>query len=185
MMSRRAELIAELMRRPARPEALADPLRPLLASLIAGRALGEGVLPATLGLESQDFQALWDCYFPGPIWPLTGEAPQELPELADLVQLLLAHRAGRSPAETWVAQILAQGCAGCDHLWQDLGLADRAELSRLMETAFPSLAAANTGDMKWKKFIYRQYCQLEGIYVCPAPSCSACIDYPKCFGPEG
>jgi nitrogen fixation protein NifQ len=53
-----------------------------------------------------------------------------------------------------------------------------------METGFPALAALNTGDMKWKKFIYRQYCARDGIYVCPAPSCGVCIDYAKCFAPE-
>ena len=49
---------------------------------------------------------------------------------------------------------------------------------------FPELARANTGDMKWKKFLYRQFCAAEGIYVCPAPSCGVCKDYAKCFGPE-
>ena len=49
---------------------------------------------------------------------------------------------------------------------------------------FPGLARANSGDMKWKKFLYRQLCSSEGIYVCPAPSCGVCKDYAKCFGPE-
>ena len=48
----------------------------------------------------------------------------------------------------------------------------------------PGLARANTGDMKWKKFLYRRLCANEGIYVCPAPSCGVCKDYAKCFGPE-
>jgi nitrogen fixation protein NifQ len=87
-------------------------------------------------------------------------------------------------SETWMAQIVARGCAGRDHLWQDLGLANRGELTMLMNTAFSTLAALNTGDMKWKKFIYRHYCAKEGIYVCPAPSCSACSDYDKCHAPE-
>jgi nitrogen fixation protein NifQ len=38
--------------------------------------------------------------------------------------------------------------------------------------------------MKWKKFLYRQFCAREEIYVCPAPSCGVCKDYAKCFGPE-
>ncbi|MEW5780935.1 MAG: nitrogen fixation protein NifQ [Pseudomonadota bacterium] len=28
------------------------------------------------------------------------------------------------------------------------------------------------------------YCQRDGIYVCPAPSCGACADYAQCFAPE-
>ena len=82
------------------------------------------------------------------------------------------------------ANIVATACAGRDHLWQDLGLASREELSRLMWVNFPGLARANTGDMKWKKFLYRRLCANEGIYVCPAPSCGVCKDYAKCFGPE-
>lgn len=37
------------------------------------------------------------------------------------------------------------------HLWQDLGLFNRGELSRLLATHFPTLAAGNTQNMKWKK----------------------------------
>ncbi|WP_162008624.1 nitrogen fixation protein NifQ [Thermochromatium tepidum] len=180
----RASLVAELMRRPAAAEYATDPLRPLLASLIAGRACGAGVLPTRLGLEPPDFTALWDHYFPGPPLSLEAGRCQDLPELDDLIDLLLSYRAGKSQAEGWVARLVAHGCAGRDHLWQDLGLADRNELSLLMETAFPSLAALNRSDMKWKKLIYRHYCQRDGLYLCPAPSCGACADYALCFGPE-
>ena len=108
----------------------------------------------------------------------------DIPELDDIEHLLLDYRAGGRDSEVWLARIAACGCAGRDHLWQDLGLANRKELSLLMESAFPTLAELNVGDMKWKKFIYRQYCARDGIYVCPAPSCGVCIDYAKCFAPE-
>ena len=80
--------------------------------------------------------------------------------------------------------LAAEGGFASHQLWQDLGLADRGELSVLMGEAFPGLAALNTGDMKWKKFIYRHYCSRDGIYVCPAPSCGECADYARCFAPE-
>ena len=99
-------------------------------------------------------------------------------------KLLLDHRAREHPSELLITNILATACAGRDHLWQDLGLANRDELSRLMWINFPALARDNTGDMKWKKFLYRQVCSREGIYVCPAPSCGVCKDYAQCFGPE-
>lgn len=177
-------LVAELLGRPAAAEAAADPLRPILASLLAGRSLHEGVLPATLGLAPHVFRQLWERYFPGDHLRLQNGAAEDIPELTDLINLLLDYRAGRGEAEAWMAQIVAWGCAGRDHLWQDLGLANRKELSILMESAFPALAALNTGDMKWKKFIYRHYCARDGIYVCPAPSCGECADYAKCFAPE-
>lgn len=180
----RPHLMAELLNRPATPQALADPSRPILASLLAGRSLDEGVLSATLELAPRVFRRLRDDYFPGAPLRLHCGRHQDIPELADLINLLLEYRAGQHASELWLAQIVAVGCAGRDHLWQDLGLADRRELSLLMETAFPSLAALNIDDMKWKKFIYRQHCAGAGIFVCPAPSCDRCSDYDKCFAPE-
>ncbi len=180
----RALLLAELLAAPAAGAAAGDPNRPLLASLIAGQWAGNGCLPADLGLGEAAFAHLLAAYFPG--CPNGGQPRRQeaIPEWSDLQQLLLDHRARQSPSELLMANILATACAGRDHLWQDLGLASRDELSRLMWINFPGLARANTGDMKWKKFLYRQFCAAEGIYVCPAPSCGVCADYAKCFGPE-
>ena len=82
-----------------------------------------------------------------------------------------------------MAHVVAVGCMGQDHLWQDLGLTDRSELNALMRRNFPSLAARNVKDMKWKRFLYKQLCEAEGIYACRAPSCEVCTDYHVCFGP--
>jgi nitrogen fixation protein NifQ len=49
---------------------------------------------------------------------------------------------------------------------------------------FEPLALRNDKDMKWKKFLYKQLCEAEGIYVCRAPSCEVCVDYDNCFGNE-
>jgi nitrogen fixation protein NifQ len=65
-----------------------------------------------------------------------------------------------------------------------LGLWARSDLSALIGFNFPELAARNVHDMKWKKFLYKQLCEAEGIYICRAPSCSVCVDYHKCYGPE-
>jgi nitrogen fixation protein NifQ len=183
-MKTRERLMADLLARPADAAALDDPARPLFASLVAGRSLGEGVLPAGLGLDGDTFETFWRRYFPGPHLPLVEGRHENIPELDDIERLLLDCRSGRRESEAWLARIVAWGCAGRDHLWQDLGLANRRELSLLMEAGFQPLASLNTGDMKWKKFIYRQYCERDGIYVCPAPSCGVCIDYAKCFAPE-
>lgn len=180
----RALLQAELLGRPAQASALADPLRPVLASLLAGRSLKLGVLSATLGLPETAFQTLWHDYFAGTQLNLTDGPGEVIVELEDLLHLLLEYRAGVRESEVWLAHIVAYSCCGRNHLWQDLGLADRGELSGLMRTAFPALADLNVGDMKWKKFLYRHYCSREGIYVCPAPSCSECTDHDKCFAPE-
>lgn len=177
-------LVAEMLNRPAKKQANSDPLRLVLASLAAGRSLNQGVLTATLGLPEPAFQTLWHDYFPGEHLKLQNGPGEDIAELEDILNLLLEFRAGLRESEVWLAHSVAYGCCGRNHLWQDLGLADRNELSLLMTTAFPGLAALNVGDMKWKKFIYHFYCKRDGIYVCPAPSCGECADHAKCFSPE-
>ena len=105
-------------------------------------------------------------------------------EQAELIALMRSHRAGKSLSELWIASIVAGACLGSDHLWQDLGLWCREDLSNLMQRNFPALAAKNVHNMKWKKFLYKQLCMAEGVYVCRAPSCEVCADYSACFGPE-
>jgi nitrogen fixation protein NifQ len=180
----RAMLLAELLVAPAGPDAAGDPNRPLFAALIAGQSAGWGCLPSHLGLGEAAFIRLRSRSFPGVRIARMPRPSLDIPERDDLKKLLLDHRAARHDSEYLVADIVATACAGNDHLWQDLGLASRDELSALMRANFPDLAEANSGDMKWKKFLYRQFCAREGIYVCPAPSCGVCTDFAKCFGPE-
>ena len=108
-------------------------------------------------------------------------------EVQDLVSLLLDHAdpgAGQPPEAARVAETLAVACLGDNHLWQDLNLASRTELSALMRHWFPSLVEKNLHDMKWKKFLYKQLCEREAIFICKAPSCAVCADHGVCFGPE-
>ncbi|MDR3516787.1 MAG: nitrogen fixation protein NifQ [Azospirillaceae bacterium] len=83
-----------------------------------------------------------------------------------------------------LAAMVARRCACPHHLWQDLGLRDRTELSGLMRRHFAALAERNRGDMKWKKFLYRMICRAEGFSLCLAPVCSECNDFAACFGGE-
>jgi nitrogen fixation protein NifQ len=71
-----------------------------------------------------------------------------------------------------------------DHLWQDLGLRDRGELSALLHRHFAPLARQNTDNMKWKRFFYRMICDSEGFALCTTPICSDCTDFDMCFGEE-
>lgn len=173
-----------LLASPATAGLASDPNRVIFAAMIAGQAAGFGCLPAHLGLGAETFKRLLAGYFPGEALAATERAASEIPEWEDLHKLLSDERANEYPSEAWIAIILATACAGSDHLWQDLGFASRDQLSQLMWINFPSLARANSADMKWKKFLYRQVCSREGIYVCPAPSCGVCTDFAKCFGPE-
>ncbi len=105
-----------------------------------------------------------------------------MPELDDLRTLLQQNLSQPRTESGWMTEILCAGCTGNDHLWQDLGLWSRKDLSALMHDNFRPLAERNTQDMKWKKFLYKQLCIGEGIYVCRAPSCEVCVDYAACFG---
>jgi nitrogen fixation protein NifQ len=160
-----------------------------LACMIASLCTGGGALPDWLGLEPSAFLCLLRHHFPSLDLgdqprvgrPLNGSRGDEYRELIDL---MLLDKAGDSPSEVWIAHIVAAACMASDHLWQDLGLWQRADLTELMRRNFPSLAARNVKDMKWKKFLYKQLCESEGIYACRAPSCEVCVDYRVCFGPE-
>lgn len=106
-------------------------------------------------------------------------------EVADVRALLLDHAAADAgPEVEAVAETVAVACLGDNHLWQDLQLANRAELSALLQRWFPALVDKNRFDMKWKKFLYKQLCEREEVLVCKAPSCAVCSDHALCFGPE-
>lgn len=108
-------------------------------------------------------------------------------EVVDLAALLLDHAdpaAGPADQAARVADTVATACLGDNHLWQDLNLESRAELSALMRHWFPRLVEKNRHDMKWKKFLYKQLCEREELFVCRAPSCAVCADQGACFGPE-
>jgi nitrogen fixation protein NifQ len=160
-----------------------------LACMIASLCTGGGAMPGWLGLEPAAFGCLMDFHFPGAeigSRPALGRQPDDrrYDERDELVALMLMDKAGDSPSEVWMAHVVAAGCMASDHLWQDLGLWQRAELTALMRRNFPALAARNVKDMKWKRFLYKQLCEAEGIYTCRAPSCEVCTDYDACFGPE-
>jgi nitrogen fixation protein NifQ len=105
-------------------------------------------------------------------------------EVEDVVHLLMAYfdpAAGSAEQAQEVAHTVAVACLGDNHLWQDLLLENRQQLGALLRHWFPALVAKNTGDMKWKKFFYRQLCEQAEILICKSPSCQVCSDYVHCF----
>lgn len=177
-----AGLFAELM-----AHAAGLPNDELFAQMICSQVDEVGALPPNLGLDGKGFPELMARHFPGIMLGMSASQLQDdprTPEREDVFHLLLEHRAYADISERWMAEIVTSACMANDHLWQDLGLRSRFFLSQLMTQNFPSLAARNVHDMKWKKFIYKQLCEQEGIYVCRAPSCATCADHSNCFGPE-
>lgn len=174
-----------------------DPATLALAGVIGAglEQRGRTRLPLP-GLDAAATRALLERWFPGAGRRLQldwralasfGAPEPRVDEIDDLAALLIEHAdcsAGPPAAAREVAYALAAGCMGDNHLWQDLQLPSRTALSALIAHWFPALKALNHQDMKWKKFLYRQLCLREQIFICKSPSCRVCSDYQNCFGAE-
>lgn len=146
-------------------------------------------LTEALGLSRGDLARLLERYLPDRL-PLLDALPAEAGPGAEQIEepdyraYLLECRAGEAEEEVWLAAIVARRSQSANHLWQDMGFADRGELNLLLRRHFPELVRRNAGDMKWKKFIYRELCQREGVLVCKSPNCAVCSDFSTCFSGE-
>ena len=151
------------------------------------QALATQRRPLIRGMPEDSFQRLLrSCFIDVAL--CNGEAADceapDVDEFDDLLSLLLDNRAQASEINGWLACCVASAAMHDGHLWQDMGLPNRSQLSRLLYEYFPALAAKNVGDMKWKKFLYRMVCRSEGFSLCTAPVCSECSDFDNCFGAE-
>ncbi len=159
-----------------------------VARILSSWLLGIGVMPDGLGLSEEQFRLLASRYsgMDIPFQAPSGNriSLKRLDEIDDLRNFLLPFCSVPSPEKEWTTEILVVGCLGNDHLWSDMGFWSRSDLSGMITYNFPEMALRNNKDMKWKKFLYKQLCTAEGIYVCRSPSCEICVDYPFCFGPE-
>lgn len=143
---------------------------------------------AFLGLRRPELSRLIESWAPGAAsFVAIDEQPEQISydeEEDQLRRLLELYRADSREETSWLLSIVARRSMSQRHLWQDLGLAQREELSRLLYERFPGLVARNSSNMKWKKFFYRTLCELEGFVLCAAPTCRECGDFFECFGDE-
>lgn len=171
-----------------------DGLVRAFAGVIHNASHRQGQSPnLAMGLSMERFIELLDRYFPGVSGHLygpscaapCGECVQlRADEFDDLVRLLLDYRSDDSEQTEWLAYAIASGCMGGNHLYQDMGLTNRQALSDLLNRHFTALYVKNIGNMKWKKFFYKQLCDRAEVKACSAPSCQVCKDFHDCFGPE-
>ncbi len=147
------------------------------------------------GLDATVTRRVLHTWFPGADVPLgldwsaltLADRPEpRFDEIEELMTLLQSHAVPQADPEQAQAVACALACAslGHNHLWQDLYLPSRTELSALLTQWFPTLAERNTQNMKWKKFFYKQLCERADINICKSPTCNVCTDYAVCFGPE-
>lgn len=148
-----------------------------------GRTLtsATGLLPDRLGALIQEF-------FPkAASWRLFAKGAAAVERSADevcLLDLLQICTTSGTDFEAQLAAMIAKRAQRPNHLWQDLGLRSRGDLSELMRRHFKPLALRNSQDMKWKKFLYRIICADASYTLCTAPSCAECDDFNVCFGEE-
>jgi nitrogen fixation protein NifQ len=161
-------------------------------ALSAAEATAESLpLTACTGLSRPRLDALFETWFPdAALSEAFATRPGERANVHSseeercLRELLLSCASAAPPLGEQLASIIARRAQRPRHLWQDLGLRSRDELSRLMARHFPLLKARNRSDMKWKKFFARSLC-LDGIIpICTAPTCGECGDFDGCFGDE-
>lgn len=162
--------------------------RHVLASILAAGVMEGGLLFEKVGLSSDELAALLKQKFPSVRIKgddlLLGSKRDDNDEVTMVRDLLLAQRSTEGDTSRWLAAMIARRVMEPNHLWADLGLRDRGELSRLLKRHFWPLARRNVNNMRWKRFFYRTLCEDEGLILCTTPVCTECKDFNHCFGDE-
>ncbi|WP_429357698.1 nitrogen fixation protein NifQ [Paraburkholderia sp. GAS32] len=161
----------------------------LFARLIAARDVRDEL--TLLGLPQPAWRALLERHFvhaPAPVFAsLPGLPPVDTSEHATFVEtlhaLLLTYASAAVDTNEvrCLASIIAHACLRPDHLWRDLGLAGREEVTWMLTRYFPALVVLNVDNLRWKKFLAQQRALSLGLQPGPAPGCPGCEDYGHCF----
>ncbi|WP_244817834.1 nitrogen fixation protein NifQ [Caballeronia sp. Lep1P3] len=164
----------------------------LFARLVGARIDMDDV--SLLGLDAPALEALIARHFPGARDSVrtmrTRVALRESPHWAfvrDLRALLLRHdptKDARPDDAQCLATIIAAACLRPDHLWRDLGLDSRDDVTAMLERHYPELVARNTAQMRWKKFLAYELARANGVAPECAPGCPGCEDFAHCYAPR-
>lgn len=162
--------------------------RHVLACILAAGVMEGGRLFEKVGLSSDELAELLEQEFPAARIKgddlLLGSKRDDNDEVTMLRDLLLAQRSTEGGTGRWLAAMIARRVMEPNHLWADLGLRNRGELSRLLNRHFRPLARRNVKNMRWKRFFYRTLCEDEDLILCTTPVCTECNDFNHCFGDE-
>ena len=158
--------------------------RLLLHAAAEAKRLGDSV-ENRLGLDGERLSAAAQFVHMDLFLDLSSTAHAEEDEEEVMVrQILLQNCSGPSEVSEWLAFVVARRGMEPNHLWEDLGLAERPDLTKLLLRHFAPLASKNTRNMRWKRFLYRSLCEAEGFSMCPSPTCDACTEFHICYGDE-
>lgn len=141
----------------------------------------DGDLPlfaATLGMNYDEFSTILprgqiDPALRSPIHSdlLAKWIPELFPPLVDM---LWDNRSCDDLLNWRIAHAVACACFGHRYLWQDIGLHNREDVSGLFAKHFYRLYIRNTGNMKWKLFIFQELGLRVGVPELLPPGCRDC-----------
>jgi nitrogen fixation protein NifQ len=184
---------AALVKNP-QPEHVAWEDRHLFACLLASAAREPYDTAQALGLEDDDVAMILDCFFPSVDRDILERhaAPDESPPPEineDVLAVLLSHIPDGGDVldqsvSTILCKILAARAAHPGHLWVAMGLFERPQLTAAINRHLPTLAEANCQNMRWKRYLFKQVCDLNGGVMCKSPNCGVCSDYTLCFATD-
>jgi nitrogen fixation protein NifQ len=156
----------------------------LFARLVAARDV-RGELPL-LGLSAEQLEALAARHFAGAMVPAPALAIADAGHAVFVTAMrgflisLAALQADPDDAHC-LAAIIAHACLRPDHLWRDLGLRGRDDVTRMLERFFPEVVSRNVEGLRWKKLLARELALSMGATPGPAPGCPGCEDFGFCF----
>lgn len=175
------------------PEGVVAEDRHLFACLITVAAQESTDIAAALGLDDCDIDTILERLFPEVERHLVAEHSKQGKKTvsdssSDVLAVLLSYldvsAQSRHLTSFWLVRILAARTALPGHLWVAMGLTERPQLTAAIQRHLPSLAEANNQNMRWKRYLYKQVCDLNGGVMCKSPNCGVCSDYHLCFAVE-
>jgi nitrogen fixation protein NifQ len=163
---------------------------PLAQDILQVSAMERGRLSDRVGLSPVELIAVVAELFPviasDTSWLLQSgaSATPEDDEIAMVRDLLLSRRSTAGDIGRWLAAVAARCALEPNHLWENLGLRERSELSRPLMRHFRPIAGRNGNNMRWKRFFYDMLCEDDGSVMCTTLECTQCNDFELCFGDE-
>lgn len=163
----------------------------MFASLLSVASQDSSPLNLALGLAASEVDWILETYFPEFDRAILEQKSAgnftPLPEInPDIYALLLTYISRdtsllqQQKAEL-LAKMISARAAYSGHLWISMGFFKRPQLTAAIQRHLPKLAVANQDNMRWKRFLFKQVCDLNGGTLCKTPNCSDCSDFALCF----
>lgn len=193
LVNRRDPFYRSLLETPAPPGIFLED-RQMFAGLLTLAHSESNSFAKALGLKTSDVDKIFSIYFPGfdPYQIRETISPKNTtpPDInRDVLKILQSHvpcdlSGKKAHTSDLLAKIIATRAGHPGHLWVSMGFFERPQLTAAIRRHLPTLAIANDKGMRWKRYLFKQACDLNGGVMCKTPNCSDCSDYQLCFAPE-